>query len=147
METRESIGKWISNLYRQIQIYITKEFKQYHIGSGQFHVFMTLLRNDGIHQETISRSLNLDKANVTRAVNKLIEVGYVTKKVDPDDKRAFILYVTPKGRKIEPEIRKILENITSRLLSDFTKSEKKIALNLLKRMHQNMFTMEQNNNQ
>ena len=145
METRESIGKWISALYRHIQVYINKEFKQYNIGSGQFHVFMSLLKNDGIHQESISRSIHLDKANVTRAVNKLIDEGYVTKKVDPADKRAFILYVTPKARKIEREIRKNLAKLTSILLADFTNSEKEIALKLIKRMYQNMFSWEHNN--
>lgn len=144
MQRQESIGKWVSTLYRHMRIYLDKEFEQYHIGSGQIHVFLTLLNNDGINQEAASKLLNLDKATVGRAVERLISEGYVTRETDPEDHRAYNLHMTKKGRDIEPEIRKSLSKLSSILLSGFDQQEKDIVLKLLKKMYQNLLSAGSN---
>jgi DNA-binding MarR family transcriptional regulator len=142
MKQQESIGKWISATFRYMKIYIDKEFKKYSIGSGQFQILIVLDKNDGINQESISKILNLDKANVTRAVTKLEKKNYVRRVIDPNDHRAYILHLTQSGKKLVPKIRKSLTKLSSKLLSDFSIQEKDLALKLLKRMYQNMTTME-----
>jgi len=142
MNPRESIGRWISVIYRHMQMYINKELEQYHIGSGQFQILIVLSRNDGINQESISKILNLDKATVGRAVNKVVKEGYVNRLRDQKDHRAYVLHLTPKGKEIVPNIQDSLRKITQVLLSDFTPDEKEIALNLLKKMHQNITAIE-----
>ena len=98
MKKQESIGKWISTLHRQIQIHINKDLEDYKIGIGQIQVLMVLYKNDGINQESISKILHLDKATIGRAVKKLMEHGYVRRDKDPNDKRAYILHITKKGK-------------------------------------------------
>ena len=142
MKKSESVGRWISALYRYTRIYIDKEFERFQIGSGQHHVLMVLYKNDGINQEAISKVLNLDKATIARAVNKLINHGYVQRTTDPKDHRAYILHVTHKGKKIEPEIKKTLSHISSILLTGFNQREKETALRLLKKMYQNMISID-----
>lgn len=142
MPKNESIGKWVSTIYRRSQIYIKKELGQYNIGSSQYLILLTLNENDGIHQETISKYLHLDKATVTRAVNKLMKKGYVTRKVDPEDRRAYVLHISRKGRSLVPKIRKVLNQTSRIFLSGFSSQEKEIAFNLLKRMHQNITTID-----
>jgi DNA-binding MarR family transcriptional regulator len=142
MEKQESIGKWVSTLSRHLRIYLDKEFEQYDISSGQIHVYMTLLNNDGINQEALANQLNLDKATISRAVEKLIKEGYVTRETNPEDHRAYNLHMTKKGKDIESEIRNSLRKVTVILLSDFKADEKEIALKLLKRMHKNLLSAE-----
>jgi DNA-binding MarR family transcriptional regulator len=142
MPKNESIGKWISTIYRRSQIHIKKELGQYNIGSSQYLILLTLNDNDGIHQETISKYLHLDKATITRGVNKLMKQGYVTRKVDPEDRRAYFIHITKKGRKLVPYIRKVLNRTSRIFLSGFSAKEKEIALNLLKRMHQNITAID-----
>jgi DNA-binding MarR family transcriptional regulator len=143
MDPKESVGKWISTIYRQIRIFLDKELKKYNISSSQMLVLNTIYRNDGIHQEAISKILNLDKANITRAINKLIDEGLVNREIDSNDKRAYLLHLTNKGKKLEPEIVNILKKTTSTLLTGFTAEEKKTILNLLRKMYTNI--LETNN--
>jgi len=142
MPKRESIGKWISTIYRRSQIYINKELAQYDLSSSQFLVMLILDHTDDAHQETVSHELHLDKATITRAVNKLMKQGYVTREVDPTDKRAYVLKITKKGRKLVPEIRKVLDQTSRIFLAGFTTQEKAIALDLLKRMYQNITAID-----
>lgn len=101
-----------------------------------------LLRNDQLNQEKVAETLNLDKATVGRAVVKLMKEGYVSRSRDPNDKRAYILNVTEKGKDMELVIKKISFNVTSILLTDFQPDEKEIAFRFLKRMYQNMTSLD-----
>jgi DNA-binding MarR family transcriptional regulator len=120
------------------QIYINKELAQHDIGSSQYLVLLALNENDCVHQETLSKNLYLDKATITRSVTKLMKRGYVKREVDPEDRRAYILHITNKGRKLVPEIRKVLDQTSTIFLSGFSTQEKAAVLELLKRMHQNI---------
>ncbi len=138
MDRHESVGKLISIIYRQIQIYLNKELVEYGLSSGQIQVFSVLLKNEEINQDTISKILYLDKANIARAVNKLVKLGYVKRRIDPNDRRAYILSLTQKGKKIRPAIRKILKELTNTLLKGFDESERSIPLIHLNKMYQNI---------
>jgi DNA-binding MarR family transcriptional regulator len=138
MQRQESIGRWISVLYRQIQIHINRELEQYDISISHLQVLNVLFKNDGINQESISKILNYDKATIGRTVKKLIKEGYVVREIDPDDKRAYNLHLTKNGKQLEPEIIRILKSSTEILLKGFSNQETEIAFNLLSKMYQNI---------
>jgi DNA-binding MarR family transcriptional regulator len=142
MKQQESVGKWVSALYRHIQIKINKELDPYKMSSGVIHVYMTLLNNDGINQDSVAKKLDLDKATVGRAIEKLIKIGYVSRETDKIDHRAYNLHVTKKGKDIEIQVRKVLNSLTKTLLSDFNVREKDLALEFLKRMFYNLQSIE-----
>lgn len=142
MSQRESIGKWLSTIYRKSQIYINKNLERYKISSSQYLTLLILQRNEGINQEAISKELYLDKATIARAVNKLLNDKYITRKVDPNDHRAYILFLTKKGRNVVPKIRQVLNRTSGIFLTGFSPHEKEMAFKLLKKMHQNMTTIE-----
>ncbi|MEE9151372.1 MAG: MarR family transcriptional regulator [Thermoplasmata archaeon] len=137
MKPKESIGRWISLIYRQGQIHIGKELQVYNIGSGQFPFLTVLYDEDGLSQEEISRILNVDKATAGRDIKRLAEEGYVERKRNPEDRRAYKIFLTEKGKKVKPVIRRVLSSWTSILSSDFTEEEKDLIIELLKRMYQN----------
>ena len=48
----------------------------------------------------VASQLNITKASVTTAINKLIELGYVVKTQSEDDKRVFHVTLTETGQKL-----------------------------------------------
>ncbi len=137
MTKQESIGRWISLIYRQGKIYIGKELGGYNIGVGQVPFLRVLYENDGLNQEEITRILYVDKATTGRAIKKLVDEGYVKRKRDLVDRRSYRIYLTAKGKKIKPVIRRVLSDWTSILSSEFSPKEKDRIIRLLKRMHNN----------
>ncbi|MDD7796168.1 MarR family winged helix-turn-helix transcriptional regulator [Clostridium sp. 'White wine YQ'] len=137
MESSESLGKWISILNRYNQNYISKNLKEYNIGSGQYIFILNLYCNDGISQDKLSDLLAIDKGTTAKAIKKLEEAGYVRREVDETDRRAYKLYVTQKALDIKPIITRVLNESSSFLSFDFTEGEKLLALKLLKKMSDN----------
>ena len=141
MEYRDrSIGRWVSMLYRYGQSYLEHELMPYHIGSGQFTFLMALLHQDGVRQESLASKLNIDKGTTARALKKLEESGYISRQVDPEDKRANIIYLTPKAIMIKPVLIDISLKWTETITSGFTPQENEQMILLLQRMSQNAFS-------
>ncbi|WP_319580245.1 MarR family transcriptional regulator [uncultured Methanospirillum sp.] len=132
------IGKLISFLYRYSQMYLDNELASYHIGSGQFYILMPLYIYDGINQESLSQSISINKAAVTRAIQKLINEGYVFRQRSGEDKRSYHIYLTEKGRLIEPHIKQIALKWEDILLSEFESDHRNLIVNSLEDMIENV---------
>lgn len=137
MNNEGLIGKYLSYIYRSGQCYIAKELEKYNIGSGQYFFLFSLYGEDGVSQETLTEKLKVDKATTGRAVQKLLEEGYVERQKDPKDRRAYKIYLTEKGKRMKPIIRRVVHNWVSSLLKDFNEEEKEIMLKLLNKMFEN----------
>lgn len=136
-QTTESMGKYISILYRSGAMYFNHNFQDCNIGSGQYPFIIFLSRNEGVTQEEMSSSLYIDKGTTAKAIKKLEQEGYVRREIDTKDKRAYRVYLTEKGRIVTLNIFKVLHSWNDILTSDFTEEEKQQALNLLQRMLDN----------
>ncbi|MTI66439.1 MAG: MarR family transcriptional regulator [Firmicutes bacterium] len=108
----KSIGKYISIIYRQQQIIINRKLKKYNLGSGQYMFLIVINKHEGLSQKDLSKMLDIDKATTARAIKKLIDLNFIKRKKDKDDKRIFRLFIDEKGRKLMPEIEKTLKEIT-----------------------------------
>lgn len=59
-----------------------------------------------LSQTTLADELMIDKATVVRMLDYLEENGCILRKPHPNDRRAHLLQLTPKARKMIPEIKK-----------------------------------------
>lgn len=138
MYKNEFVGKAISYLYRYEQIYIEKKIELYGIGSGQFPFLMRLYREDGINQETLSNYLKIDKGTTARAIQKLVDEGYVFRQRDEKDKRSYRVFLTEKGKKLEPDMKKIVSEWEDILFFGFDDSQRKEIKDSLGIMFENV---------
>ena len=138
MEKLEPIGKVISYIYRYQRIFLNKELEPYGIGSGQFSFMMSLYLKDGVKQETLSRTYKLDKATVAKAIKKLEDTGYVYRKQDAEDKRAYNVFLTEKGKDIGAKMKEIAIKWDDIMIAGFSEEEKRLSAAFLERMEQNI---------
>jgi DNA-binding MarR family transcriptional regulator len=132
---RKPIGKLISYISRQNQKNLTKRLKPYQIGGGGQHSFLKeILLKPGVTQDQLTSDLKFDKATTARAVRHLEEVGYISRKVDPNDRRSFRLFPTQKGLDFHPKLKEILESFDQQLTGGLTDEEKDTLTVLLKKL-------------
>ena len=93
----KSIGRLISILHRQSQIFFNLVLKDFNITSAEYSFLLYLFRNDGITQDDLSKYLYIDKSLTARSVKSLEQKGYVIRKKDTKDKRCNRVYLTKKA--------------------------------------------------
>lgn len=130
------LGRWFSIFHRMTMSQLAHGLKECGIGSGQAMFLLELFFCDGIRQEELSRLLNIDRANTTRAINKLVQEGYVRRQPDPEDGRAHRVYLTEKALELKPDLVNLLGSWDEELLGALTPDEQDLFLTLLRKMGQ-----------
>ncbi|HKL58140.1 MAG TPA: MarR family transcriptional regulator [Sphaerochaeta sp.] len=129
-----SFGKHISLINRAAQGYFSSNLKAYHIGPGQQAYLLTLLPHESIMQEELARRLQVDKANVTRAIKGLVGQGYVRRERSEEDKRALLITLTEKGMQVRSEVEIIASSWIQKVRSPLSDEEWKAMEGYLQRM-------------
>jgi DNA-binding MarR family transcriptional regulator len=137
-DNTEFIGKSMYVLTRYGQIFLDKELKPYYLKAGQLHLLFLLFKNDGMNQESLARSINVDKAAVTRAIQKLIDEGYVTRERNDHDKRSYRVFLTERGKAIEPDIFAIAQKLEDIFLDSLEQDERDCIARSLHIMKKNI---------
>lgn len=63
------------------------------------------VREGGVNPSQLADDLNMARPQLTRLVDAFEEMGYITRRLDPEDKRRFLLLLTEKGRQDYESIR------------------------------------------
>ena len=135
---REHIGRYISQIHRKSNSFITKEVSNFGIGSGQIMFLMQLYKKDGISQEELSENLSIDKGTTCRAIKKLEEEEFLIKVKDEKDKRSNKIYLSDKAKNIREDIFNILDDWNKQITRSLAKEEVKMLEDLLEKVSKNI---------
>ncbi|MFA9464449.1 MAG: MarR family winged helix-turn-helix transcriptional regulator [Velocimicrobium sp.] len=103
---KKHIGRVLSILHRQSQIYFTHALKEFNLTSAEYPFLMYLYKQDGITQDNLSSYLYIDKAATARSIKSLEQKGYITRSKDTKDKRCNHVYLTPLAKETSEDIKK-----------------------------------------
>ena len=76
------------------------KYKDKNLQRGQFIFLLRICENQGINLIELSNLMKVDKTTSTKAVQKLINEGYLEKKEDSLDRRVWRVYPTLKGQEV-----------------------------------------------
>ncbi|MDR6223386.1 MarR family winged helix-turn-helix transcriptional regulator [Methanococcoides alaskense] len=140
MEEQESqynpmeIAGPITMLSRSKIAYMSRELKPYGFGWGDYDFLMMLYyRKEGVSQENLAKSLTVSKTTSMRAIKKLESEGYIFRKQDENDRRAYKVYLTEKGKAIQETIWQKLADWDNMIFSEFSSEERDNLKLLLKK--------------
>lgn len=86
-----------------------------------------MLRDFGpMSQQQIGRKLRIDRTSMVKLVDALEEHQFAMRRNHPEDRRAYLVEITPAGSKALAAVGKIAERIEANLLAQFTESERKV---------------------
>lgn len=129
-----SVGTYIGHFYRVGTSFLSKEYKEYGIGAGQYQFLISLYMEDGVSHDVLTEKMAVDKATTTRAIMKLEEEGYVKRVVNEHDKRKYSIYLTDKAMEKKEEIMEIGSKWEDKLIGTLEPTELKQLRDILKKI-------------
>ncbi|MBI9101452.1 MAG: winged helix-turn-helix transcriptional regulator [Spirochaetales bacterium] len=133
-----SFGHYVSIINKYQHIWINERLEHLGIGSGQFAFINHISRNEGISQKDLSRRVVVDKATTAKAVRKLIDRGYIEKRVNETDNRIHNLFLTERGWEILPELKRVRRENSEVLKEGMSVEEEELVEKILKKMLKNI---------
>ena len=91
-----------------------------------------------MNQIDLSNLLKVDKTTTTKVIQKLIHIGYISKKRDDLDQRMWRLYPEEKGLEIYLLVIQDENRNIEICFNNFIEEEKKLAYQLVKKMRKNI---------
>jgi MarR family transcriptional regulator for hemolysin len=92
-------------------------------------------RGEGSTQQDLVKVLGVDKSNVTRLSAKMVDAGHLAQHPSPNDGRAWLVSLTPKGRRVAERVevasRARFDRVLSVLPSDAARTAVIRSLDLL----------------
>ncbi len=131
------IGRLIARIRQGIYNYVARQLKDKDLDVGQFFFLRFILKNEGATQEEIVRNLLLDKATVSKGIKRLMQLGYVSRTINPNDKREFKVYATEKAGAFAGELDAIYKEVYDKLHTNLNKEEVAQLQSLLKMIYMN----------
>jgi len=137
-------GAVIAIVTRERFIFLNERLRPLGLTFGQFPVLMRLSHEQNIMQENLVRHFFLDKGTIARAARKLEAAGYISRIVDPGNRRAVRIFLTEKGEDIIPRLIAIEREWASRVSNGLSAEEREQAENLIRRIARNSHMTIQN---
>lgn len=131
-------ARHLSQLYRQMMKELERDLAPLELGPGRYLYLFGLYVQDGRKQQDLADAIGIDKAAVTRALVRLEETGYITRKTDPNDGRAMRIYLTEKGRNLRPQLEDAAVSCIASMTEVLDDSEQKELRRLLAKMAQSI---------
>ncbi len=135
---RKTIGFLMGVSHRGAHRYFDRELAPLGIQRGMLPVLRQLSRKDGISQRELSRDLFMDKAGVTRTLERMEAAGLVARTQDPHDRRSNLITLTPQAVAILPKLQAVLDGWSRILTRGMSASEQETLRKLLGQMSRNI---------
>jgi MarR family transcriptional regulator, temperature-dependent positive regulator of motility len=100
----------------------------------EFAVLRYVDEEPGIDQSGLCERLGIDRNTTSLLVNRLESNGLVARRVNGDDRRARLLYLTPGGKRLHDRVRPKTFAGWQRMLSVLKPAERELLLDLLVRL-------------
>jgi len=101
-------------------------------------ILARLFRRDSIPMSELAAAISKKKNTVTTLVDKLVNLGYVTKSADPDDSRVTLVKLTSNGKSLQKSFDKVSAVLLETVYDGITEKEKEIVLKVLSKMKKNL---------
>ena len=131
MKLSETTGYTLCRIARKIHYQVDEIFKPYGITVEQWAALKTIEEKAPLSQKQLSDSLEKNQNTVKALVTHLQSKGWITRHLDPSDKRNQLLTLTETGQQITQELSFLDEKANLAFLQTFTAEENETFSKLL----------------
>ena len=106
----ESLGYWLYRSHSRVSAALRQTFQDsgHDLTPEQWAVLYRLREQEGLNQIQLSEKTHKDRHNITRILKQLDKRGYIEKRNDRNDKRAYRIYLTQNGRFLYKNIKPLV---------------------------------------
>ncbi len=144
----DNLGIHLFKAYFSIYKYLKKTFGENEIENmnpTRLGILLALADQDGVIMSKLGQRLFLEKSTMTGVIDKMESDGLVVRKVDQADRRALRIFLTPKARRLNERILKIIDKAYGELSGGLTPHELAVAVKVSKRIGQAAYELSSNN--
>mgnify|MGYP001047681925 CR=1 FL=1 len=135
----ESVGFLIRDTMMHLQIVLRSHLQNHNLTTAQWYLLRVLWVEEGLSQRELSERVCTTEPTTQSALLRMEKQGIIRRVRNKKDRRANHIFLTKKGRSLEPKLIPYVGNvsdvatngISKKEIKDFTKTIRKIRTNVI----------------
>ncbi len=120
---KDSLGTLFQDIARMRVFSYNALLKQQELTATQSLVILALLDEQGVIQGDLARTLGIRAVTLGGLIDRMEAKQWVERRLDEHDRRAKRIWLTSRGRKLEPAIRQALADVHKVSINGIPKQE------------------------
>ena len=144
----DNLGLHLFKAYFSIYKYLKRRFSDHQIENmnpTRLGILLALADSDGVIMSKLGQRLFLEKSTMTGVIDKMEAEGLVERRNDVSDRRALRIYLTPKAKRLNERIFRIIDKVYSDLSGDLTSQDLATSVKVTKKIGQAAHDLSANN--
>ncbi len=138
-----SLGFLLHDVARLMRRAFDRRVKHLGLTRSQWFVLVHLYRTDGQTQRHLAEELDMERAPLSKLLDRLESGGWIERRADPTDRRANRVYITKKIDPLMTEVITVGEMLTDDIFSGVDESAREEFLSVLVKAKSNLIAQEQ----
>ena len=119
-----AFGFLVHDISRMLRKRFDRRARDIGLTKSQWIVLAHLARHEGIHQGGLAEILELEPATLGRHLDRLEDTGWIERRPDPSDRRAWRLHLTKKATPVLERMGVLVEVTTQEALTGLDAEER-----------------------
>lgn len=142
-----SFGYLLSDVTLLFRKHFDRRAVKFGLTRAQWRATKVLYHREGLRQNELAEFLEMEPIAVGRVIDRLQAAGFVERRHDPKDRRAWRLYVTEQARVIVGDMEIIARELRRDATRGIDHDELKKALVVIEQIKSNLLALEQEEDQ
>lgn len=137
-----SFGYLLNDVTLLFRKHFDRRAVKFGLTRAQWRATKMLYHREGLRQTELAESLEMEPIAVGRVIDRLQAAGFVERRPDPKDRRAWRLYVTDQARGVIADMELIAKGVRKDATHGISVPELEQALGVLNRMKENLQALD-----
>jgi DNA-binding MarR family transcriptional regulator len=130
----KSVGFLLAKAYQRACLIFKEEFEGHDLTPQQFGLLGFLWQQDGLTQSELSAKSQIDRTTMGGLIDRLEKEGLVARRSHPEDRRAYRICLTDKGKGLQPELTPLAQAAQARFTAPLDPQEVATLTSLLEKL-------------
>ncbi|MGO4504003.1 MULTISPECIES: MarR family winged helix-turn-helix transcriptional regulator [unclassified Dyella] len=137
-----SFGYLLNDVTLLFRKHFDRRAVKFGLTRAQWRATKMLYHREGLRQTELAESLEMEPIAVGRVIDRLQAAGFVERRPDPKDRRAWRLYVTDQARGVIADMELIAKGVRKDATQGISVPELEQALGVLNRIKENLQALD-----
>lgn len=134
----DSIGFLVRDTHRAFSKVLGTAIAESGVTAGMWFFLRALWEEDGLTQRELSRRTGMTEPTTVSAINTMERRGFVTRRIDPGDRRRRLICLTASGRQLKRALLPLAYGVNMAAIATLTADEVATLRVLLSRLKANL---------
>ena len=142
LDPEVSVGFLINDVSRLMRAWFDARAQDFGLTRAQWRVLVHLAARQGINQRSLAEIVELDNVTLSRHIDRLERDGWLERRADPSDRRAWCLFLTDAAEPMLEKMEALAVETQAEAMKGLSEAERTQLADMLIRIKANISPTE-----